>query len=590
MSTYDLTISVPTSLVKNDIVNIPYSGTIKNTTCDYGYTGGVQSVTLSSGTYKLECWGAEGGGDGVTYKGGKGGYSQGTLKVVDQVTLYIAVGGAGKYVRGSSASTGETFNGGGKGVAYSDSSSTSGSGGGCTSIQTSLKGDGQLSNYESVKDTDVLIVAGGGGAGNYCNGSNYGAGGYGGGESGCAAINLGAGDWRANKGAAATGGTQTGGGQFGKATEVSDAGNSYCGAGGGWYGGIGSGFNGAGGGSGHIGAMLTEGSTIAGNTEFLSPDGSKETGHSGNGCVRITVLSLSKVRKKILNFSYTGKGQSVTLNKGTYTLEAWGASGGDEGTTSGGNGGYSVGTLSLDSTKTLYLYVGGQATSITGGYNGGGSGLVGSQATAPMGGGGCTHIATADGVLSSLSNNKDAVILVAGGGGGSPSSGITGGSGGGLTGKDGGYNGSYPNYRGTGGTQTAGGNQIAEAGTAGLFGQGSNGYGQYGGAGGGGGYYGGGGTNRNHSGAGGGSGFISSSLTNASTLDGDNSFVSPEGISEKGHDGNGYIRITYYVSGLDAWVKVKGEWKEVTEGFVKVNGEWKEISGISKKIKGSWYA
>ena len=34
---------------------------------------------------------------------------------------------------------------------------------------------------------------------------------------------------------------------------------------------------------------LTSASTIAGNTSFTSPTGTTETGHSGNGYIRITV-------------------------------------------------------------------------------------------------------------------------------------------------------------------------------------------------------------------------------------------------------------------------------------------------------------
>lgn len=36
---------------------------------------------------------------------------------------------------------------------------------------------------------------------------------------------------------------------------------------------------------------LTDAKTIAGNTSFLSPEGTTETGHTGNGFVRITKLS-----------------------------------------------------------------------------------------------------------------------------------------------------------------------------------------------------------------------------------------------------------------------------------------------------------
>ena len=81
-------------------------------------------------------------------------------------------------------------------------------------------------------------------------------------------------------------------------------------------------------------------------------------------------------------FSATGAVQNVTLNAGTYKLEVWGAQGGNYNTTyTGGKGGYSYGTLTLNNTTNLYVYVGKQAQTITtnrtvttGGFNGGGNG------------------------------------------------------------------------------------------------------------------------------------------------------------------------------------------------------------------------
>ena len=52
----------------------------------------------------------------------------------------------------------------------------------------------------------------------------------------------------------------------------------------------------------------------------------------------------------ILNFDYTGAVQSITLPKGIYKLECWGAQGGYSSSNSGievgmgGKGGYSAGT------------------------------------------------------------------------------------------------------------------------------------------------------------------------------------------------------------------------------------------------------
>ena len=74
--------------------------------------------------------------------------------------------------------------------------------------------------------------------------------------------------------------------------------------GGGWYGG-GSGFHCGGGGSGYVltsssskpsgyalGSQyyLSNAATYAGNTSFASTSGGTETGHSGNGYARITLV------------------------------------------------------------------------------------------------------------------------------------------------------------------------------------------------------------------------------------------------------------------------------------------------------------
>ena len=82
MATYDLTSSIPSSssLKTGDILNCPYSGTYK-------------SITLPKGTYKLECWGAQGGSSSYhNTTGGKGGYSTGVYTITNNTTyIYILV-------------------------------------------------------------------------------------------------------------------------------------------------------------------------------------------------------------------------------------------------------------------------------------------------------------------------------------------------------------------------------------------------------------------------------------------------------------------------------------------------------------------
>lgn len=141
---------------------------------------------------------------------------------------------------------------------------------------------------------------------------------YGGGTSGGTATE--------NFGSGGGGGTQTAGGAggnsnagtFGQGGTGLSYSNGYAGAGGGgWYGGGGSypdtsgdDDRGGGGGSGYIytsstasnypsGCLLnssyylTNAQTIAGNAAFTSPTGTSETGHTGNGYIRITVIKVN---------------------------------------------------------------------------------------------------------------------------------------------------------------------------------------------------------------------------------------------------------------------------------------------------------
>ena len=138
---------------------------------------------------------------------------------------------------------------------------------------------------------------------------------YGGGTSG--------GTTTQSFGSGGGGGTQTAGGAggnnnagtFGQGGQGLSASGGYGGAGGGgWYGGGGSypdysgdDDRGGGGGSGYVytsstasnypsGCLLnssyylTNAQTVAGNTAFTSPTGTNETGHTGNGYIRITVI------------------------------------------------------------------------------------------------------------------------------------------------------------------------------------------------------------------------------------------------------------------------------------------------------------
>lgn len=118
---------------------------------------GVTELTLNAGVYKLEVWGAQGGYQNDSSKGGKGGYSYGTLTLTEPTKIYVYVGGSG-----NSGGSAGGFNGGGKRDTYPG-------GGGASDVRI-----GTDSLYSRV------IVAGGGGS----EGDENIAGGYGGGTYG----------------------------------------------------------------------------------------------------------------------------------------------------------------------------------------------------------------------------------------------------------------------------------------------------------------------------------------------------------------------------------------------------------------------
>ena len=276
--------------------------------------------------------------------------------------------------------------------------------------------------------------------------------------------------------------------------------------------------------------------------------------------------------KTINNFEYTGKSQTITLPKGKYKLEVWGAQGGDYYT--GGYGGYASGEININASSKLYIYVGGKPTSTTGGWNGGGNGI-----SSGRGGGGATDISlqgTEDSSTWNETNHIYSRVIVAGGGGGSgvaTGSANPAGCGGGEYGGEG-YSNSTDgsNSQKTGQARSGGGGGPTYAGitwstgVSASFGYGSNASG-YSCGGGGGGWYGGAGAYDNDSDSdgrygGGGSGYVYTEstavnypsgcllnsayyLTNAATVAGNQQFKAPNGNNETGHTGNGYARITY---------------------------------------------
>lgn len=297
---------------------------------EYAYTGSVVSATLYPGSYRLEAWGAEGGYRSSASYAGKGGYSVGTLTLTETTTAFVRAGGSG-----NAGGTSGGFNGGGRRGTYNG-------GGGASDIRIGVD------DYNH-----RVIVAGGGGS----DGAPNKAGGYGGGTTGQSRTD--------NYGSGGLGGTQTGvSNSSWQASAPSDnvasvagayagfgfggngiaANSGYGGAGGGgWYGGSGSmpdssgdDDRGGAGGSGFVwtGAnapagfglteahYLTNAQTIDGSQSFASPAGAVETGHSGNGYVRITPVAfyvVTVVSEDAAKGTVSGGGQYESGTQATVT-------------------------------------------------------------------------------------------------------------------------------------------------------------------------------------------------------------------------------------------------------------------------------
>ena len=292
--------------------------------------------------------------------------------------------------------------------------------------------------------------------------------------------------------------------------------------------------------------IVKKGTSYAFSTPYRKADGTAQWTCSGINNTDITTagkmksISTSTPAFKNISriYSYSGSSQTsgsaqeytVSVSGATYQLEVWGACGcttydaslgGKNGHT--GRGGYTIGTVTLDGSKNLYIccggigqYSGSGATSEnTAGWNGGGTGQ--------MGGGGCTHIALGNSnTLAAMgeATAKTCVLVVAGGGGAGEDASM-GGCGGGTVGGDGfrhntrfNSNSSLASYA-YGGTQIAGGDGYTgddisvKTASKGVFGRGGSDASAAGG--GGGGWFGGGGASGDGAGAGG-SGYLNEAL------------------------------------------------------------------------------
>lgn len=125
----------------------------------FSYTGDYKEfIAPYSGIYKMETWGARGGGSRMngSYRGvyGKGGYAKGEIALKKGEKLYVYVGGQGAdAVVGRDSSGG--YNGGGLGTWDRADNESSGGGGGATDIRLI---SGEWNNITSLRSR--IMVAG----------------------------------------------------------------------------------------------------------------------------------------------------------------------------------------------------------------------------------------------------------------------------------------------------------------------------------------------------------------------------------------------------------------------------------------------
>ena len=257
-------------------------------------------LNLIPGKYRFECWGSSGSNLGQEL-GGTGAYVSGEVTFKTRKTVYLYIGGKGNSTNGG-------YNGGGS------SSSWARSGGGATDIRLT---NGAWDNPNSLLSR---IMVAGAGAGANDEQAKVGFGGLNGSDG------SGSNDATCGGNIPGKGATQSKGGDGSVAGSFGKGGSSVTekdgsGGGSGYFGGgkaLGCASTGGGGSSfvsgyseciavsgydsqgypimkqdsQHIsGIIFTSISIIDGDQVMPSPSGSTETGHTGNGAVRITLLA-----------------------------------------------------------------------------------------------------------------------------------------------------------------------------------------------------------------------------------------------------------------------------------------------------------
>ncbi|BCS85835.1 fimbrillin family protein [Prevotella herbatica] len=273
----------------------------KTVVSNFAYTGASQTFTVQyAGTYRIQCWGAQGRCQGA--------YTSGDIYLNKGTNLYVYVGSAGVQ-SSTSLSSPTVFNGGG-GYTSGCLDYNNSTGGGATDIRLV---NGSWDDFSSLKSR-IIVAAGGGG-----NIAPMTKPGYGGALTSADADGAYPQSTFPSDYGTVSGVTQTSGYSFGIGqTGNSGANLSRSGGGGGYYGGYAY-HCAASGGSSFIsgypgcnaisasststniiptgspnhssGYIFINSSMIAGDSSMPSPSGSAEIGHLGAGYARITFIS-----------------------------------------------------------------------------------------------------------------------------------------------------------------------------------------------------------------------------------------------------------------------------------------------------------
>ena len=287
---------------------------------EFDYTGSSQEFDVPcNGTYKLETWGAQGGGN-ETYIGGYGAYATGNANFKKDDKLFVVVGQGGSWSTTDYEVLPATYNGGG--VANVQWSSNNvpewhGSGGGATHIAIVSGTLASIGYQDFVTNDKGYIVAAGGGAAGYFDYRTYGngyvsmQGGHGGGINGVIGETISTGIFIPYiESQSQVKATQTSpstlyyGDNFSSTGSFGSASGEYIGGGSGLYGGAGISGRSSGG-SSYIGnSSLTNGKMVCYNCDTSSDvktytetsscvdeNPISNCSKKGNGYARITLLS-----------------------------------------------------------------------------------------------------------------------------------------------------------------------------------------------------------------------------------------------------------------------------------------------------------